>query len=154
MFRAGDQPQGRTALLLILLALILMVAAASYLMFARDVGPGPVSATEADSSGTPVNKIAVQSMFYKLLILLASVLLIMVFVIGSYLLIRVGRAVTGKPVGGKPTEYVDAWSSYRVTDDQIDMATRENGPRGADEDANPDNYEDDGPETDPRDPDA
>jgi hypothetical protein len=47
------------------------------------------------------------------------------FVLGSYLMIRAGRAVLSRPPPRSTTEYTDAWSRYRLTQEQIEAATRE-----------------------------
>lgn len=39
--------------------------------------------------------------------------------------IRMSRAAVGAEQQRKPTQYVDAWANYRVTDEQIADATRE-----------------------------
>jgi len=55
-------------------------------------------------------------------------LFILLFVIGAYLVIRVGQFVAREQVGGKTTAYVDAWQNYRLTDEQISAATEEPKP--------------------------
>ncbi len=72
-----------------------------------------------------------------LVVMLGSLLLIMLFVIGSYLFMRIGREVAQKPVGGEPTEYSDAWSNYRVSDEEIAAATREDAGENGDDPAKP-----------------
>ena len=122
MLDFGGQPQGRTAMLLILLALMLTVATAAYLVFTKG-GADEADTLAVDQPERPIDARPARQLFYKLSILLVSLLLILIFVIGSYLLIRIGRAVTGKPIGGKATEYVDAWGSYRLSQEEIDTAT-------------------------------
>jgi hypothetical protein len=68
---------------------------------------------------------AVRRMFSSLAVLLLSGLLVLIFAIGAYLLIRVGRAVTQKPPAqAGPTQYADAWSQYRISDAEVDAAMR------------------------------
>lgn len=55
-----------------------------------------------------------------------TLLLLGTFVVGSYIMTRIGRAALLKrdePDVPRRTEYVDAWSKYRVTDEQIQAAT-------------------------------
>lgn len=132
---AFGMTQGRAAMLLILMALILTLAGASYLMFMGEGDAGTLPSSVSDASGSPADSHNATRLVIKLSILLVSVLLIMLFVIGSYLLIRVGRSVAGEPVGGSPTEYVDAWASYRITDEQIASATAEADDIAGDDDS-------------------
>lgn len=89
---------------------------------------------DAGKSPTPVEPLRrVQSMA---LLLLVSTLLFLVFVIFIYFLFR--RRLEAKP-DRKPTKYVDAWSSYRLSEASIKAATTEDAgadprpPRGDDE---------------------
>ncbi|MFH1747385.1 MAG: hypothetical protein ABIG44_10120 [Planctomycetota bacterium] len=147
MSKRRKSSPGRTAMVLMLIALLVTVCVAVYLFLSRQLYPAtpPVQPGESGSS----------NLQFKLTVLLAimlgSALLILFFVIGSYLLIRVGRMVTRKEVGGEPTEYVDAWSHYRLSDEQIEAATSEEHPaRG---DLPPDlDEEDEYPDENPPDP--
>jgi hypothetical protein len=63
--------------------------------------------------------------------LLLTALLLMVFIIGSYFMLQIGRRLRQRdrePSG--PTPYVDAWSNYRITDEQIAEYTREDDDAG------------------------
>lgn len=123
---------GRTATMLVLAALILIVCAAVYLFVSRPAQvPAPAdgisSAEEADRLVGEARRAALL-----LTILLISALLILLYVLGAYLVIRIGQMVARHQVGGKPTRYVDAWAQYRLTDEQISAATSEDadGPGG------------------------
>lgn len=113
---------GRAALLGVLIALVLTVCAAVYVYVARYGINGLTVSVGLDDPDAEKRRIARQMAL--LLMLLASTLLILLFVIGAYLVIRIGRIVR-TPVGGRPTEYVDAWRSYRLTEEQIAAATTE-----------------------------
>jgi hypothetical protein len=52
-----------------------------------------------------------------------SFLLFLVFLLGSYLMIRIGRRVLYQGPAGNRSEYVDAWSQYRLSQEEIDTAT-------------------------------
>lgn len=113
---------GHLALLLVLVALLLLVCLAVYLFLMRVL-------RRVDAAGGP-GETAV-TLHRKLTLLLAvvlcAILLILMFVVGAYLLLRVGREVAHRRVGGQPTQYVDAWSRYRLSAEQIEAATREEG---------------------------
>ncbi len=116
---------GRTVLLLVLAALVIVVGAAVYLVIVRVVDPDSLSFVAAAESENGLRMEQARRLSLLLAILLLSALLILVFVLGAYLLIRVGRlaARTRTRVGGAPTEYVDAWQQYRLTEEQISAAT-------------------------------
>ena len=114
---------GRVVTLLVLGALILTVSAAVYIFVAQQSHqPVPVGGISSDEESARLAADA-QRLVTLLTILLMSALLILLFVLGSYLVIRVGQFVARERVGGKPTRYVDAWQSYRLTDEQISAAT-------------------------------
>lgn len=124
----SDSPRpsyGRAAVLGVLIALLLTVSVAVGL-FLSHYGRNETLPLLQGNVDPAVAK-AVQ-LTVLLTILLISALLILLFVVGSYLLIRVGRLLAKSTVGGKPTPYVDAWSSYRLTDEQIAAATAEQAP--------------------------
>jgi len=140
-----NELQPRIVLGLVLSALLLVVAGVAYLSILRASQPELPEQPPASERTDEVPPAEVKRLSYTLALLLVAVLLILAFVVGAYLVIRVGRLLTRDSVGGQPTHYVDAWSQYRVTDDQIDAATEE----GADRDTPGRN-----PDTDARDADA
>ncbi len=129
MSGAQPTPLGRTVVIITVSGLIVALAASSYVLFnksselaaARNASSG---AGAASPDAGPRHDEAWRLM-YRVSVLLAAVLLVLVFAIGSYLLIRIGRAITYKRIGGQPTKYVDAWGNYRLTDEQIAAATDE-----------------------------
>lgn len=62
---------------------------------------------------------------YRIAVSLVTLLLLTLFLVAVYLLTRMGRSLKQTTVGGKPTEYVDAWSHYRLSEDAIERATQE-----------------------------
>jgi hypothetical protein len=58
-------------------------------------------------------------------LLAASTMLVASFVIGSFLMARLGRAFLGPSARRAATRYSDAWSNYRLTEEQIRSATEE-----------------------------
>lgn len=116
---------GRTALLLVLGALLLTVAGTVYIFFAQ-YGMPPL-APQAPQTIDDAERIAAEARWFVTLltILLTSALLILLFVVGAYLVIHAGRVVARERIGGKPTPYVDAWGQYRLTEADISAATGE-----------------------------
>lgn len=113
---------GRAAVIGVLVALLLTIAAAVYAFATRYqlTSPAPqFGVMDPAAEAQQRTRITVL-----LAILLISALLLLLFVIGCYLVIRIGRVVR-RPVAGAPTEYVDAWRQYRLTDEQIAAATDE-----------------------------
>ncbi len=118
----SDHPfHGRTATLVVLAVLVLTVCATVYKVLSQRNG-GLLPAGESGTTA-PADPGEIQRVVTLLTILLVSALLILLFVVGAYLLIRAGRLVARDRVGGTPTPYVDAWQNYRLTDEQIDAAT-------------------------------
>jgi ABC-type Fe3+ transport system permease subunit len=111
---------GRAAMIGVLIALLLLICVGTYLILGRF--PRTDAMVPGEDAVARNRETARLSLL--LATLLMSALLILLFVLGSYLLIRIGRAIKA-PVGGKPTEYVDAWQQYRLTDDDIASATAE-----------------------------
>ncbi len=113
---------GRRVLALILVVLMAIMSVAVYLFLLRRLRP---------VAGELSSEQALTELTWLLVLLLAAILLILLFVVGAYLLIRVGWMVSTPKVGGQPTNYVDGWSQYRITDEEIAAATRE--PRDQDD---------------------
>jgi hypothetical protein len=134
---------GRAAVLLVLGILALTTCAAVYVFFAQR-GHAPAVPGTITGDGD-VERVAADArrLVTLLTILLISALFILLFVVGAYLVIRVGQFVARDRVGGKTTAYVDAWQNYRLTEEQIAAATEERKPdrdsndRPADPDAPP-----------------
>ncbi len=112
---------GRAAALGVFLSLLIVLLMAFGLYVARDLARPPASEGEIDLEASQAYVTRVTLM---LSIVLASGLLLILFLVGTYFLLRAGRAAK-TPVGGAPTRYVDAWAQYRVTDEQIASATAE-----------------------------
>jgi hypothetical protein len=118
---------GRIATFIVLSVLVLTVSAALYVFLAQQLGgsagaPGIATDDEAAQAAAETRRLITL-----LTVLLISALLILLFVLGAYLVIRLGQYVARDKVGGKPTEYVDAWRQYRLSDDDISAATAEDG---------------------------
>ena len=111
---------GRAAALGVFLSLLIVLLMAFGLYVARDLARPPASEGAIDIEASEAN---VRRLTLMLSIVLASGL----FLVGTYFLLRAGRAAR-TPVGGTPTRYVDAWAQYRLTDEEIAAATAEPPP--------------------------
>jgi hypothetical protein len=111
----------RTLTAAVLLLLLLVVLVALYLYLEERLRPLAPRVAAGELSGEAMRV----EMFVLLLLVLGAALLILVFVLAAYIVLRLGRAIADKRVGGQPTAYRDAWSEYRLTDEQIAAATSE-----------------------------
>jgi len=130
---------GRAATIIVLAALLVLISAGVYIAWGRLwASSPPVQLQEQDEIAAWRHS---RQLTMLLTLLLISALLILLFVIGAYLVIQMGRLVARarSPVGGEPTPYVDAWSNYRLTDEEIAAATSGDSP-----DAEQDDDEDTG----------
>ena len=55
-------------------------------------------------------------------VLVHSLVLFLVFLFGSYILVRIARLVATRHPEPAHKEYADAWSNYRLSQDEIDTA--------------------------------
>lgn len=115
MAEPRQRPLGRMALLLVLVVLAMTSALAAYAMSVK-LRNLPIVSPPPEAGGPDPT----QRLKLLLALVLAAVLAILAFVVGAYLFIRLGRSLMEKPVSDGPTEFVDAWSSYRVTQEEID----------------------------------
>jgi hypothetical protein len=129
MSLAGGSSYGRTAVLIALGVLALTVGATAYIFLAHGHGP-PAGLGTSSAPGSGRLAADQRRAISFLLMISISALLILMFVLGAYLVIRYGRFLARQRVGGQPTEYVDAWGRYRLTDEQISTATDEERPEG------------------------
>lgn len=111
---------GRAALVGVLIALLLTIGAGVYLVAARLQATAETAAF-ADEPAAQRHQV---TQLQLLMVLLGSTLVLLLFVVACYLMMRLGRAVSA-PIAGAPTEYVDVWQKYRLTEDQITAATME-----------------------------
>jgi ABC-type uncharacterized transport system fused permease/ATPase subunit len=145
MNSSGHRSYGRWAIWLIFVALLILVAVGSYTFVARSSDRAP-AAERIVTSEQGFNE--ARRLGALMILMLVAMLLILLFVIGSYLLIRIGREITRKSEQHKPTKYVDAWSQYRLTDEQIAEATQEPPGRAGDSAEDEGDDERPGPERD------
>lgn len=128
MDSAGQKSSsGKIAVVAILIATIAAIATLVYVRVAMDE---QLNAEKRErslvSASPPVGQVdshakaraLVSSLVYSFVAFLA-------FLVGSFVMIRLGRMALARSSRRSPTPYVDAWSQGRVTPDQIAEATRE-----------------------------
>lgn len=117
MSEGGPNKSPRIAVTFVVVGLLLSTAGVLYIMWAGREQELPAESPLSNRQVMQLNAL-LQGLFLTLL-------LVGVFAVGSYVMIRIGRATTRKPAADGPhrTEYVDAWSQYRVSDEQISEAT-------------------------------
>ncbi|MCH7872168.1 MAG: hypothetical protein IID33_10765 [Planctomycetes bacterium] len=115
MAEPRQRPLGRMALLLVLVVLAMTSALAAYAMSVK-LRNLPIVSPPPEAGGPDPT----QRLKLLLALVLAAVLAILAFVVGAYLFIRLGRSLMEKPVSDGPTEFVDVWSQYRVSQEEID----------------------------------
>lgn len=112
-----DQPRSkRLAAAFVLIGLALSAIGLAYIIYAgreRKVFPETV----------PDNLARLQHVKALFRMLLHFFLIFLTFVFGSYLMVRIGRALSRAKPGAGRTAYVDAWSNYRLTQEELDTAT-------------------------------
>ena len=113
----ADQPHpSRLAISFVLVGLALSAVGIAYIIYAgRERELPPITA--------PQNDVRIQQLDALLRMLTHSFFIFLAFLFGSYLMVRIGRSVLGRRHSPQRTEYVDAWSQYRLSQDEIDTAT-------------------------------
>lgn len=145
----GQSSHGRTATLLVLSVLILTVCGTIYVLVGHSTMPPPETTDIASDQEAAIATREARRLVVLLTILLGSALLILLFVVGAYLLIRVGHYVSRDRLGGHPTQYVDVWQNYRLSDEQISAFTTDDSqppPESDDADDNQSDSDDAQPE--------
>ena len=112
----------RVALVVLCTAVVLLLGLLGYLAVAgRPLGPTSGATSQASGHLTPTERRAVAPLAFALL----AVFLLTVLAVALYLLNRVGRALS-RPLAGRSVDaYVDAWSHYRLSNEEIERATAE-----------------------------
>jgi hypothetical protein len=71
------------------------------------------------------DQVRIQQFNALLRMLTHSFLIFLAFLLGSYLMVRIGRRVLYQRPPRRHSRYVDAWGSYRLSQDEIDTAAAE-----------------------------
>lgn len=86
-------------------------------LVAREISPGLLKDSSHDSPHARV--------YWAWSALALMTIGVISILLGSFLMIRAGRAFLVQGARSQPTPYVDVWSRYRVTPEQIRAATQE-----------------------------
>jgi hypothetical protein len=100
-----------------------MCASTGLLAQAARPGVAQAEAQTPEQAGTPAA--AARQMRSLYTTLTVTLLLLLAFVVGTYVMVRVGRAIVRRPRRREPTRYVDAWTGYRLSEQEIERATGE-----------------------------
>ena len=105
----------RLAIVFVLVGLALSAIGIAYLMSPAERELLPIT--------VPHDELRIQQLNALFRMLTHSFFIFLAFLIGSYLMVRTGRRVLSGREPPRRSEYVDAWSSYRLWQDEIDTAT-------------------------------
>ena len=113
----------RLAVTFVVVGLALSALGIAYLSYAGRARrlPSLLSTASAPAHRAKVERIGEAKALMRML--LHSSLLFLAFVFGSYLIVRIGRDMLDRRAQRAGSEYVDAWSHYRLTQEEIDTAT-------------------------------
>lgn len=125
MARPAQTMRPLTIAVLILAAAPPAVMCASTALLAQAAQPGvaQVETQAPEQPGTEAG--AARRMRSLYTTLTVTLLLLLAFVVGTYVMVRVGRAIVRRPRRREPTRYVDAWTGYRLSEQEIERATGE-----------------------------
>jgi hypothetical protein len=108
----------RLAIAFVVVGLALSAIGIGYIVYAgRERQLPPISAPHADPQ--------IEQLHALVAMLTLSFFLFLAFLFGSYLMVRLGRRVADRRPPRQPSEYVDVWGNYRLTQEQIEAATRQ-----------------------------
>lgn len=128
MVQDVDSPQeSRFAGAFIVIGLSLAAVGILYLVWMQRVQElGPITSETSGELTTEPSQTAKPVALTSALV--TTFVMFLAFLVGSYLMVRVGRMLVDGGSSPRETKYVDAWGSYRLTDAQIEAALREDPP--------------------------
>ncbi len=106
----------RLAVVFVVVGLALSAIGIAYIIYAG-------RARELPPLTEPQDDVRIQQLDALLRMMMHSFFLFLAFLVGSYLMVRIGRGVLRQKPFRQSSEYVDAWGNYRLTQDEIDTAT-------------------------------
>ncbi len=122
---ADPQPQVRSRLAIGFVSVGALLGVFLLAQLVWTPSPQPEELTAASQPATPDLITESRRTIYLLAASLATLLVLTLFFVGLYLLLRFGRELKRPSVGGRRTPYVDIWRSYRLSEDEIARATHE-----------------------------
>ena len=105
----------RLAIIFVVVGLALSAIGIAYILSPIERELPPITA--------PQDELRVQQLNALFRMLTHSFFIFLAFLLGSYLMVRIGRRVLHPTVSGKRSEYVDAWGNYRLSQEEIDTAS-------------------------------
>jgi len=111
-----DDRPSRLAIGFVVLGLALSAVGIAYIIYAGRARELPPVNTQ-----TEMARVQQYRALYRML--MHSFFLFLAFLLGSYVMIRLGRVVMRASTPENSTEYVDAWGAYRLSQDDIDTAS-------------------------------
>lgn len=118
--RHDKQPVSRLAITFVVVGLGLSAIGIAYMTYAGRPRELPPISAPASESGVEQN---IEQLEALTRMMMHSFFLFLAFLFGSYLMVRIGRAVLSRRPARTRAAYVDAWSNYRLTQDEIDTAS-------------------------------
>ena len=112
----AEKPRpSRLAIVFVVVGLALSAIGIAYIMSPIERELPPIT--------TPQHEVRVQQLNALFRMLAHSFLMFLAFLLGSYLMVRIGRRVLFQKASGKRSEYIDAWGNYRLSQEEIDTAS-------------------------------
>lgn len=147
---AGPAQTMRTLTIAVLLLAAAPPAAmsASTGLLAQAARPGVAQAEAQTPEQAGTQAAAARQMRSLYTTLTVTLLLLLAFAVGTYVMVRVGRAIVRRPRRREPTRYVDAWTGYRLSEQEIERATGEASATDSESDSGSDDDTDEQPDRD------
>jgi hypothetical protein len=89
------------------------------------------------TAGSSISDADRRNVAYLMMATLAALLTLVIFIVGVFVVKRLGMRLKNFRVGGEPTPYVDTWSQYRLSEEEIAAATADDEPLSGSDDDEP-----------------
>ncbi len=116
----GERRGGTLATVFVVVGLALSAIGVAYMMYAGRPRQLPALTTQPAAARPPVEQAEAM-----MAMLTYSFIIFMVFLIGAYIIVRVGRHFREKYRPASRSELVDIWSNYRLSEEEIESAAQQ-----------------------------